>query len=189
MNVGQCRQENHLSMFMLRQLLHFIVNSRFAASLGSLGVGPWVLVSLATMAGCGDGRPPRVPVAGQVLIDGTPLGYGFVRFIPTGTRSSSGKLDEEGRFTLSCFESGDGAVVGTHQIEVAAAEPLSATRTRWHTPKKYASAATSGLQEQINGPTDSLVISLSWDGGKPFIESDSGGAVMEEHVPPGRRSK
>jgi hypothetical protein len=32
---------------------------------------------------------------------------------------------------------------------------------------------TSGLKEKISGPTDSLVIKFSWDGGRPFVEEES----------------
>ena len=31
----------------------------------------------------------------------------------------------------------------------------------------------SGLKEEINGPTDNLVINISWDGGRPFVEEES----------------
>lgn len=54
-------------------------------------------------AGCGDGRPERVPISGQVLLDGQPLTYGYVRFVPEGARASGGGLDENGRFVLGCL--------------------------------------------------------------------------------------
>jgi hypothetical protein len=41
---------------------------------------------------------------------------------------------------------------------------------KWHAPKKYFRYKSSGLTEEITGPTDSLVINLTWDGGKPFVE-------------------
>jgi hypothetical protein len=129
------------------------------------------LAVLTCCAGCGDGLPRRVPVSGKVLIDGRPLKFGFVRFIPSGARPSGGKLDAEGRFTLTCFEGNDGAVPGKHRVEVAASETLSATKVRWHAPKKYNDFGTSGLEQEITEPTDSVVIALSWQGGKPFEET------------------
>jgi len=42
--------------------------------------------------GCSDGRPDRVPVSGQVLIDGKPLTCGGVTFIPDGHRASHGTI-------------------------------------------------------------------------------------------------
>ena len=80
-----------------------------------------------------------------------------------------------GRFTLTTFENQDGSVTGTHAVSVTAVEPLTQTTQRWHAPKKYADPRTSGLTATIDGPTDSLVIELTWDGGKPFIEHVQGG--------------
>jgi hypothetical protein len=84
-------------------------------------------------------------------------------------------LDKDGRFVLRCYETGDGAVPGTHQVEVVANERVDSTRMRWYAPKKYGDSKLSGLQQVIEGPTDSLVINLSWNGGKPFIEVDGVG--------------
>ncbi len=130
-----------------------------------------IMVFLTTVAGCGDGRPSRVPVSGQVLIDGKPLTYGYVRLIPENARAASAKIEPDGRFTLKTFEDGDGAVVGTHPVMILGAEQLSGTKQRWHALKKYASARTSGLTATIDGPTDSLLVELTWDGGKPFVET------------------
>jgi hypothetical protein len=133
----------------------------------------WVLTALACglLSGCNDGRPARVPVSGQVLIDGQPLQYGQIQFIPDNARLSGGRLDAEGRFTLSCFENDDGAVPGLHRVTVTAGEFVSPSQTRWHAPKKFANPAASGLTQQISEPVDDLVINLTWDGAKPFVES------------------
>jgi len=122
------------------------------------------------LAGCGDGRPERVPVAGQVLIDGKPLTLGYIRFVPADARPSGGQIGADGRFTLTCYDGQDGAVLGPHRIEVAAGEDLSQNAKRWHAPKKYADATTSGLGQEVTGPTDSLVINLTWDGKAPYVE-------------------
>jgi hypothetical protein len=129
------------------------------------------VASLLAVAGCGDGRPKRVPVSGQVLIDGQPLSFGYIGFVPEHDRPSVAKLDKHGRFTMACFDVDDGVVVGKHAVEVIAREPLGEDRLRWHAPKKYASSETSGLVEEITEPTDSLTINLTWDGQRgPFVE-------------------
>jgi len=125
---------------------------------------------LLLVSGCGDGRPKRVPVSGRVLIDGKPLSYGFVRVVPEGARPASGKIGPDGRFTLTTFEPGDGAVLGTHAMSVAGVEVINSTSQRWHAPKKYADTGTSDLTATIDGPTDSLIVELTWDGRKPFVE-------------------
>lgn len=128
---------------------------------------------VALFLGCGDGRPNRVPVSGQVIIDGQPLKCGVVTFVPANSRASVGKLDDDGRFTLGCFERTDGAVVGSHRVQVSANQLIGETRTRWHAPKKYADYKTSGLEREVSEGTDSMLIELSWEGGKPFVETDS----------------
>jgi len=128
-----------------------------------------LLISLATI-GCSDGRPERLLVTGQVLIDGAPLSYGYIRFVPKEMRPSGGNLDEEGRFTLSCYEKNDGIIPGEYRVEVNAAESISSSKKKWHAPKKYFSYKTSDLVKKITEPTDSLVINLTWDGGEPFVE-------------------
>lgn len=142
--------------------------------LPTFGTATYGILSLflAALAGCGDGRPQRVPVSGQVIIDGKPLTFGYVGFVPQNDRPSVAKLDSQGRFTMNCFEDGDGVVVGKHAIEVIAREPMGEDKLRWHAPKKYASADTSGLSEDIHAPTESLTIELTWGGQPgPFIET------------------
>jgi hypothetical protein len=133
------------------------------------------LMSLVCLMGCGDDRPSRVPISGQVLIDGQPLQFGYVKFVPAGGRPSISSLDKEGRFKLACFEDDDGAILGVHRVEVAAGEQLGPTKVRWHAPKKYADFRSSGLQQEITTTSESVVINLSWDGGKPFVEVTYGG--------------
>jgi hypothetical protein len=128
------------------------------------------LVVAMAVIGCGDGRPKRLQVSGQVLIDNQPLSYGFIRFVPQGGRPAGGRLDEQGRFTLSSYGANDGIVPGLHRVEVDASEEISSTQKKWHAPKKYFRYKSSGLEQEITGPTDSLVINLTWDGGKPFVE-------------------
>ena len=127
---------------------------------------------VAAFAGCGDGRPDRVPVAGVVLIDGKPLQHGFIRLIPKDARPSGGQIGPDGRFQLTCFadETEDGSVEGTHQVTVTGLEVLDSTSQKWHVPKKYADPNTSGLTTTVTSPTDSLRIELSWEGGAPFVE-------------------
>jgi hypothetical protein len=136
----------------------------------------WFLsLSLAVLffaAGC-DSRPTRVKVSGKVLVDGEPLTKGFLDFMPEKGRKSSGTVDANGHFELTCFEPGDGALIGKHQIQVMASDPINDTTTKWLAPKKYADRRTSGLVEEIKDSTDSLVINLTWKGNtpdKPFTE-------------------
>jgi hypothetical protein len=136
----------------------------------------WSSLCICVFSGCGDGRPARVPIAGQVLIDGKPLTQGQIKFVSSEGRPSIGRIGENGRFQLSCYEENDGALVGKHQVAVISTHAISEMQTRWYTPKKYADHRTSGLTQEITGPNDNLVINISWDGGREFVETIQGSA-------------
>lgn len=129
-----------------------------------------VLAIAAATLGCSDGLPTRVPVSGVVLIDGKPLTSGSIMVVPAGQRPAGGSIGPDGRFTLSCFAQNDGVVPGTHRVAVQANEHIGERETRWLAPKKYGNVATSGLTLTVAEPTDDVVINLSWDGKKPFVE-------------------
>lgn len=129
-----------------------------------------MLVLSLIAVGCGDGRPSRLPMSGQVLIDGEPLTFGSVQFVPTNARPSVAKLDEEGRFTLSCYGEKDGIVPGVHRVQVNAAEWISDNERKWHAPPKYFRYQTSGITQEVTETTEAVVINLTWNGKKPFVE-------------------
>ena len=116
-------------------------------------------VAAFAVVGCGDGRPERVRVAGTVTIDGQPLTHGNIKFVPAGARPSAGKLDAN-----------DGVVRGRHRVAISASKILSERKIEWFAPKKYADFRTSGVEFEIDQPTEDLKIELTWDGGKPFVE-------------------
>ena len=135
-------------------------------------LAPLIALALAATGGCDDGRPTRVPVSGTVWIDGQPLSRGAVRFKPAEGRVATGEIGPNGSFKLSTYEPGDGAVTGIHEVTVHASEELDDNSIRWYVPKKYQRAATSELTQTIDGPTDNLVIELTWDGKPgPLVES------------------
>jgi hypothetical protein len=130
------------------------------------------LMLCGLLAGCGDGRPSRVPVSGCVLIDGTPLKFGAVRFVPPEGRAATGTIGPDGRFRLTTFDPEDGVVCGTHTVTIHSTEELGPTTLRWNVPKKYQLADTSGVKQKIEGPTDAVQIELTWAGEKgPIIEN------------------
>lgn len=126
-------------------------------------------VAVLMLSGC-DNRPERIPVSGQVLIDGEPLKLGKITLVPKGARPSMGTLDENGRFVLRCYDSDDGVIPGTHRVAIVANKGVGDTGMKWFAPKKYADFKTSGLEVTINEETTVLKIDLTWDGGKPFSE-------------------
>lgn len=111
----------------------------------------------------------RVPVSGQVMIDGEPLRHGSIMFVPSSGRPAGGTIRSDGQFTLTTYEPADGAVPGVYKVKLIAIESISERANRWHAPKRYSDINTSGLQVEITGPKDDLVIELTWDGGTPFV--------------------
>lgn len=129
-----------------------------------------LLAVVALAWGCGDGRPTRVKVSGQVLIDGQPLTVGNIKFVPEGSRPSSAQLNAEGRFTLTCYDGDDGVVPGKHRVQISSMEIIDGSKVKWFAPRKYADFRSSKLEYEITEPTENLKIELTWDGGKPFIQ-------------------
>ena len=89
-------------------------------------VGLTALASLTMVAGCGGGPAvPPVPVSGQVIYNGEPVEDAHVTFHWAGEaqgRSASGKTGSDGRFTLTTYSTGDGAVPGDYVVTVSKKE-------------------------------------------------------------------
>lgn len=118
------------------------------------------VAAVVTAQGCGRQGIERVPVAGQVLLDGEPLAHGTIRVEPAGARVAAAKLDREGRFVLTTYKPGDGVPLGTHPVAVNAAEQIGSNSVRWHAPEKYSDATLSGLTVMITGPEENLIVEL-----------------------------
>lgn len=68
-------------------------------------------------------------------------------------------------------------------MAITAGEGVSPTKTRWFAPKKLAKVQTSGLTQAITGSVDNLIINISWEGGREYVEV-LGGSASEEPVLP-----
>lgn len=80
----------------------------------------FALLSSLTLAGCGGGAdlPPTYPASGTVTLDDKPLANVLVRFHPESGRGAESITDENGKFTLTTFNTADGALEGQHQVTV-----------------------------------------------------------------------
>lgn len=96
----------------------------------------WILLFLGISAtGCGGSSNPVAPVNGVVTLNGQPVADMVVTFTPvpgkTATvgddnqpgKSATGNTDAEGKFTLSTYERGDGALIGEHKVTVFGTGP------------------------------------------------------------------
>ncbi len=121
------------------------------------------------MAGCGGDSdlPETVEVEGTIKYKGEPLKGGLVTFHPkAGRKPGIGELREDGTFSISTYEPGDGAELGEHvvTVEVFAGQagtdvglPGAEAPESSPIPTKYASADSSPLRftvEKESKPAD-----------------------------------
>jgi hypothetical protein len=149
---------------------HQMRKSSLAASWNSLAP---IVIFLIGVIGCGDGRPVRVAVSGNVVIDGAPVTRGSVKFVPEKGRPSFGNIGPDGHFTLTCYDGNDGALPGKHRVQVDANRGISEKKMEIFTPKHYADFRTSGIEIVIDKAVDDLKIELTWGNEKkgPYIET------------------
>ncbi|MGL4514019.1 MAG: hypothetical protein ACRCT8_13090 [Lacipirellulaceae bacterium] len=83
--------------------------------------------------GCSPSPYELAPAGGVVTVGGEPYPGGKVMFAPVAQgedgkagRAAFGKVGADGRFVLSSYAEGDGAVVGQHVVTLFRMEPPSA---------------------------------------------------------------
>ena len=97
------------------------------ASVRRAGLGPtlFIALGLAVVAGCSSG-PKRVPVQGEVTLDGQPLSGGVLHFYPNPDRGNPHRVDclspvRAGKYNLLTTavrdsETGEGAPLGWYKV-------------------------------------------------------------------------
>jgi hypothetical protein len=112
-------------------------------------VAAWVVC-----AGCGggSGQLPTVPAAGTVSYKGKPVAKGTVHSTPEAGPPASGVITD-GKFTLTTYTDGDGAVAGKHKVGVEVTEEVKTkdgdTSVKYVIPQKYASPDSSDIKVDI----------------------------------------
>jgi hypothetical protein len=84
-----------------------------------------IAVGSTAVLGCSadPNKPKLSKVSGKVTFKGKPVNNGSVIFTPTGgggmaLQTATGQLNEDGTFSLTTFNTGDGAVIGQHTATV-----------------------------------------------------------------------
>jgi hypothetical protein len=126
------------------------------------------LALAAFTSGCSGNQFPTAVVRGTVSIAGKPLRTGTVMFVPNGNvPSASGEIDSAGRYTLTTYSPGDGAVIGPHRVMIVAVEPVGRglpedpyNGLKQLTPPKYGNEKTSGLTAEVKAGTNEINFDL-----------------------------
>lgn len=125
-------------------------------------------ISLNGCSGSTKARPKVVPVNGVVKFKGKPVVGADITFMAEGSpRFATAKTDAEGKYSLTTFDTNDGAVAGKHTVTIAMStgvaggkkpeemkpEDLIAMGPRNNVdavlPVKYASPKESGLVRTV----------------------------------------
>jgi hypothetical protein len=118
---------------------------------------PLLAASFWVLAGCSRGDRPVARVSGVVTYNGKPLTTGTVMFVPIESGPPAyGKIEPDGRYKLSTYSSGDGAVIGKHAVMITALEQLTPEEAanplrspKLLIPMKYNDTKTSGLTAEV----------------------------------------
>lgn len=126
----------------------------------------FVLVAIGIMQGAGCGRsgdlPPTVPVTGTVTYQGAPLPNAQVTFYPEGgERPAAGTTDANGAYSLTTFNSNDGAVPGGHTVTVTAYDSsFEGASLTSLIPERYGDSLTSPLQVTVGNERTEIPLDL-----------------------------
>ena len=71
------------------------------------------------LGGCGRDNG-TAPVSGKVTVDGKPLAFGEIFFMPTSGRMAHATIQPDGSYQLTTYETGDGALIGDHTVTIEA---------------------------------------------------------------------
>jgi hypothetical protein len=130
-----------------------------------------MFLAVAAPSGCGkkDNRMARVPVTGTVLRMGQPVAGASVIFEPVGdTPAATGDTDASGRFQLTTFDKGDGAVPGEYKVAVRKVEVMGGNLPadapddlerpppdeKWLLPVKYGHTSSSSLTANVKADAE-----------------------------------
>jgi hypothetical protein len=144
-------------------------------------LGVILILTLTIQAsGCGGAskRPPLAKVSGKVLYNGEPLGNATVVFqLADGSapRRSEGLTDADGSFTLTTYNTDDGAIIGSNIVTVSKkgggtgqrvmtpadlAAMGGAPPSEDQLPEKFADPKTSGLKYEVEAGKNEFEIAL-----------------------------
>jgi hypothetical protein len=110
-----------------------------------------------------DGRIPVYPVEGQVLFQGKPTPNAMISLHPLQKHEPDnvhplGYADQEGKFSLTTYETNDGAPAGDYEVSIIWFKQVEERTAEQPNllPAKYADPKTSGLRVTVKEGTNTL---------------------------------
>ena len=118
------------------------------------------------------------PTSGRITFRGQPVAGGQITFYPEpigSGRQAIGAIGPDGRYTLTTFDHGDGALLGRHRVTIKAVrvkDSLSAEKAaeemrlghdlgvEWLVPKKYSRPETSPLTAEVKRGNNTIDLDL-----------------------------
>jgi len=123
-------------------------------------------VAVATLAGCGQSAPPRVPVfpvEGRVEVNGRPAAGAVVILHPKGNASAPAaraQVKPDGTFAAMTYEPADGAAEGDYVVTVEWYKPIQ-KHGEWDqgpnlVAAKYGRPQTSSIEVHVAAQANQL---------------------------------
>lgn len=139
---------------------------------GMVAFCSFCLVMCSLLAGCGSSSEGIVPVSGVVTYQGKLVPEGQIVFYPVGGgRPSSGEIQSDGSYTLTCYDEDDGAAMGRHRVTVTAFTTDEKTtddffgsgkpvKRVWLVPEKYSRRESTTLQVEVETGSEKIDFDL-----------------------------
>lgn len=139
-----------------------------------------VFVALCSLSwsGCGPNRPETTSISGKVTYLGKPVTTGRIVFHPEdGRRPAMAAIEADGSYTLTTFDSKDGAFLGKHRVTIKStrtvggpapddltmeteAVPTELPTLEWLVPEKYSRKNTTPLVAEVTADTKTFNFDL-----------------------------
>ena len=122
--------------------------------------------------GCSRGGQAVAPVKGKVVFEGQPIKGGSITFRPVSVagaesgmmgKPASAEVGQDGTFVLSTYATGDGAVIGKHQVmytPMSQAAESSDAHAEGPAPSPYAGLVPKNADVEVKAGSNDIEIEL-----------------------------
>jgi hypothetical protein len=153
-------------------------------SVRTLAAGAWA-AALLVAVGCGGGPDKPVKVEGVVTLDGQPVDGATVMFNPLASngRQATGVTGEDGKFRLTTYSTGDGALPGDYKVTIEKPTTAAAAGVQPGTDLSQIDMTKMMLQMKKESERNRKQ-RAKVTGGIPTVYGDLAKTPLKERVPP-----